>query len=329
MKQWILAWLVVMMGVLAGCGGAATVSPAGEAPTGAEPLQVVATTSIVGDVVRQVAGDTVALIVLMPPGTDVHGYEGTPQDAAVLTNADLVFVNGFALEEGLMPMIENNAVNAVIVEVSDGIAVIESAQDHAHEGEDHADEGEDHAHEGEDHVHEGADPHTWWDVANVMVWVENIRDALNAADPANAVTYTANAAAYMAELQELDAWVTAEVAKVPEGRRLLVTDHMAMGYFAERHGFTMVGAVVPSVSSLAQPSAQELAELEDAIRAIGAPAIFIGETVNESLAARVAEDTGTKLVQIFVGSLTPEDGPANSYVAFIRHNVTAIVTALQ
>lgn len=313
MKRWMWVWMVGVMVGLAGCGGAATVSPAGEGDASAESLQVVATTTLVGDVVRQVAGEAVTVTVLMPVGADPHTFTATPQDVALLAGADLVFVNGFEFEEGLMPLIESNVAPEKIIAVSAGIEPLE--------GEEHA--------EGEEDSHEAGDPHTWWDVANVMVWVANVRNGLNAADPANAEMYTANGAAYMAELEALDAWVAEEVAKIPADKRVLVTDHDTMSYFAARYGFEVVGAVIPGSSTSAQPSAQELAALQTLIAAEGVSAVFVGTTVNPQLAEQVAADAGIEIVSLYTDSLSAVDGPASSYIAFMRRNIASIVTALQ
>jgi ABC-type Zn uptake system ZnuABC Zn-binding protein ZnuA len=148
-------------------------------------------------------------------------------------------------------------------------------------------------------------------------------------DPTNAEIYRNNAAAYSVELQELDSWVHTEVNRVPDDRRQLVTDHDALGYFANRYGFEQVGTIVSSFSTDAAPSAQELAELEDAIRSLTVPAVFVGTTVNPALAEQVAADTGTRLVPLYTGSLSEAGGEADSYLNFMRYNVRAIVDALR
>jgi len=159
-------------------------------------------------------------------------------------------------------------------------------------------------------------------------WVGTIEQTLRQADPANADTYTANASAYREELHELDAWIMEQVAQVPEAQRNLVTDHTAFGYFAHRYGFEQVGAVVPGYSTMAEPSAQELANLEDAINEYQVPAIFVGTTVNPALSERVAEDTGTQLVPLYTGSLSEAGGEADTYLKLMRYNTQAIVAAL-
>ena len=270
-------------------------------------LAVVATTSILGDVARQIGADRVSVKVLLPIGADPHAFEPRPQDVAALTDADLTLINGLGLEETLLPLLEN--ASSVVV-VSDGISALPFAGEH--DGE----EG-------------GLDPHVWQDPNNVIVWARNIADAFAQADPSHADEYAANAEKYIAELTALDAWIQEQVAQVPEANRKLVTEHATFGYFAARYGFEQVGAVVPSVSTGSAPSAQELAALEDAIRSSGVKAVFVGSTVSPDLSRRVADDTGVRLVFLFTDSLSEAGGDAESYLTFMRYNVNAIVEALR
>ncbi|MEM5775715.1 MAG: zinc ABC transporter substrate-binding protein, partial [Anaerolineaceae bacterium] len=160
-------------------------------------------------------------------------------------------------------------------------------------------------------------------------WVDNIQQALSEADPDHAAVYQANADAYRAQLRDLDAWIREQVAAIPEENRRLVTDHMEQGYFADEYGFTLVGALIPGYSTLSEPSAKDMAEIEDAIRALGVKAVFVGNTINPTLAERVAADTGIQLVYIYSGSLSPAGGEASTYLDYMRYNVNAIVGALK
>ncbi len=313
MKKLFFAVLITSL-VLGGCTG--TLSSA--IPTSSK-LKVIATTTIVGDVVRQVGGDAIELHVLIPAGSDPHSFTPTPQDAIVISKAALVFANGAGLEAFLEPLLENAGGQAEVVALSDGLVLLEG----------HAEATETAAADSHHHEDEMYDPHTWTSPRNVLAWVPLIEAALSRHDPAHAELYHARAAAYRAELEELDAWVQAQIATIPASRRVLVTDHLAFGYLAAHYGLQQLGAAVPSFSTLAQPSAQELAALEDAIRAQGVPAIFVGDTVNPALAERIAQDTGIKLVRLYTGSLTEAQGPAPTYVAYVRYNVTAIVEALR
>jgi len=161
------------------------------------------------------------------------------------------------------------------------------------------------------------------------VWTQNIEYALSAADPANARTYQANADLYRRYLEQLDTWIKERVDEIPAGDRKLVTDHDTFGYFADHYGFELVGTVIPGVSTLSEPSARDLAALEDAIRSLNTKAIFVGNTVNPSLAQQVANDTGTQLVFVYSDSLSAAGEPGDSYLNFMKYNVNAIVSALK
>ncbi|MBU0512578.1 MAG: metal ABC transporter substrate-binding protein [Chloroflexi bacterium] len=287
-------------------------------PTDRQKLKVVATTTIVGDVVAQVGDDLIELTVLLPVGTDPHSFDPTPQDIAAVADADVVFANGAGLETFLDPLIENAGARDKIVPVSEGIELLKFSGDHEDEFE-----GEEN-----EHGHKGADPHTWTDPNNVMIWVQNIERAFSELDSANAGVYAVNAEKYTNELQTLDAWIREQVAKIPPANREIVTDHLIFGYFAKAYGFEQIGAIIPGYSTLAEPSAQELAALQDIIKALGVQAVFVGNTANSSLAERIADDTGIQLVFIYTGSLSDKGGEAGTYIDYIRYNVGAVVDAL-
>jgi manganese/iron transport system substrate-binding protein len=314
MRQFIFL-LVLLSLMMTACGGGTNV-PAVD--TG--KLNVVATTSIVADVVANVGGDAINVEILLPVGTDPHSFEPTPQDIAKVADADIVFANGAGLEAFIDHLLESADATDKIVEVSDGIALLEHPNAAAEE---------DHADAEDEHDHEMGDPHTWVDPNNVMVWVSNIETALSKADPANAEIYAANAAAYDAQLKEIDGWIREQIATIPAANRKIVTDHQLLGYYVNEYGLEMAGAIVPGYSSLSEPSAQELAAIEDAIRQTGVKAVFVGNTVNSNLAERVSEDTGVTLVFFYTGSLSPADGDAPTYLDYLRYNTNAFVTALK
>lgn len=304
--KWFVIGLLTGVLILAACMPATVPASSREQNT---PISVVATTSIVGDVVRQVGGNLVSVTVLLPTGSDPHSYQPAPQDVAKISEATLVFANGAGLEEFLQNLIENAGATDRLVKVSEGIELKDFGAN--------ADE------------HENGDPHTWVDPNNVMIWVENIRSNLNQIDPTNANTYQANADHYLTELKELDTWIRNQVDQIPPENRKLVTDHMVFGYFADRYGFEQIGAVIPGYSTLASPSAQDIVAIEDAIQNFSVKAIFVGKTINPTIAQRIAEDTGVKLVFLYHGSLSEASGPAASYLDYMRYNVTEIVNALK
>ena len=172
------------------------------------------------------------------------------------------------------------------------------------------------------------DPHVWFDPLNVAAWSETIAKALAEADPDRASLYRARADAYREEIRDLDLWLRDRVAVIPEEARRLVTDHEAFGYFANAYGFEEIGAILPGFSTLSEPSARELATLEDAIRTAGVPCIFVGTTIPSALAEQVAADTGTRIVFLYTGSLSEPDGPAATYLDLMRFDVEQIVRGL-
>jgi manganese/iron transport system substrate-binding protein len=282
-----------------------------------ERLRVVATTSIVADIVSRVGGNHIDLTQLMPLGVDAHAFEPTPRDVATIADAHVVFVNGAGLEPFLDTLVDS-AEGVPVVSVSAGIDLLPFELDDQDDDDD-----DDHGHEGE------GDPHVWFDPNQVLVWVHNIEEVLSDLDPQRADSYTANAEAYEAELEALDDWIRDQVAGVPEERRLLVTDHALLTYFAAQYGFEQVGAVIPAATTVAEPSAQELAALQDAIGQYSVPAIFVGHEVNSRVAEQIAADTGVELVFIYTESLSDESGPAATYLDYMRYNVNAIVEGLR
>ncbi|HET7009672.1 MAG TPA: zinc ABC transporter substrate-binding protein [Anaerolineales bacterium] len=275
-------------------------------PPPGEPLQVVVTTSILADIVGQVGGDNILLTTLVPAGLDPHSFEPTPQDRRALDRAHLILINGLGLE----PFVDSGSllaeVQAPVASLSEGITPIFRDDDRA----------------------QSPDPHIWMDPANVRRWVENAARALAALDPAKAEAYRSRAAGYLAEVNSLEGRLQEQVDRVPQERRRLVTDHESLGYFAARYGFTVIGTVIPAPSSSAEASARDLAELEEAIQREGVRAVFVSSSASPDVARRVAEDTGARLVPLYLESLTGPDGPAPTYLALMEYNVVAIVEAL-
>ncbi len=312
-KKFLLLFLTLFLSGL----GLIACSKQGEQTSKSRKLKVVATTTIVGDVVNQVSGDLVDLDILLPVGADPHSFDPTPKDVAKIADADVVFANGAGLEAFLENLIESADASNKLVYVSDGVDFKML-------------EGEDHTHEGDGLGYSvGIDPHTWTDPNNVIVWVENIARVLVEQDTENKAFYEANADKYKTELRSLDTWIRDRVAQIPKQDRKLVTDHTLFSYFAEEYGFEQVGALIPGFSTLSEPTAQELAAMEDSIRALRVKAVFVGTSINPSLAERVASDTGVKLITVYTGSLSEVDGEAATYLAYMRYNTNAFVDALK
>ncbi len=289
-------------------------TPIASPDDGAQKLQVVATTTFIGETVQLIGADAIDLTILLSAGQNPHTYEPTPRDMALLSNADIIFINGVGLEIFIESMLDNVSGQTEVVSVSDGIAL----RDFNNNPDDDLDE-----------AHGMQDPHVWLDVKNIIVWTQNIASTLSRLDEAHAAQYSANAAAYRTELENLDAWVHEQIAQIPVENRVLISDHLSFGYFADRYGLIQLGAVIPAPTTEAQPSGQQLAALQDLIQEHDVQAIFVGMDFDPALSARMAEDTGIKLIRLYLGSLTPPGSPADSYIKFTQFNVNAMVGALQ
>ncbi len=339
----LIGALVLALGLVAGLARPAAAQ--------AEPLRVVATTSIIGDLVANVGGDGVDITLLVSTGGDSHTFEPTPADADALASADLVFENGLGLEPWLDDVYEASGSTATRVVVTSGVTPLPAGghdhaegdeHDHAHEGEstpagagdgpDHADgAGDDHGHGAEDeHDHGAFDPHVWFDVANARLMVGAIRDALVAAAPDATASFETNAAAYDTELAELDAWVVERTQSLPEEARRLVTSHDTFRYFADRYGFEIIGTALGSVTTeSSDPSAAEIAGLVDAIEDAGVAAIFPENVSDPGLLEQIASEAGVTVgPPLYTDALGDPDGEAGTYIDLITYDVEAIVTAL-
>lgn len=320
MKRLVVGLLALLFLLPSACGGGAPttlgiglgteISPVDLDP--GEKLQVVATTTIVADVVSNVGGEAVEVVTLIPPGLDPHAYEPTPQDLRAVEDADVVFLTGLGLEASLERLIAGGMDQANVVFLSTGIEVLGYGPSGGQEGGTQAE----------------VDPHVWMDPNNVLVWVGNVATTLTSLDPARSKTFAEMATQYGADLKVLDAWAQEQLSQVPQDGRKLVTDHHALTYFAARYGYEVVGAVIPAYSTVAEPSAMELSRLEDGIRGLGVKAVFVEAGANPILVEQVARDTGVRLVPLYIGSLSGPEGPANSYRALIEYNVKAIVDSL-
>ena len=269
-------------------------------------IVILTSTTFLTDITRNVAGDRVKVESLLPVGADPHSYQPTPQDVAKIEQSKLLIINGAEYEHFLESLLENAGGERDIIEASSGLRLRTDAESEY-----------------------GVDPHLWLDPNNVIVYVENIREGLTHLDPDGSAVYQSNADTYVSQLEVLDTWINEHVSQIPSERRLLVTNHEALGYFAERYGFTVIGAVVPSVSSDASTSAGQMAELIEQIKSSGTPAIFLDEVENPALAQQIADETGVTVVaDLHLESLT--DGPpAATYIDMMKHNVMQIVNALR
>jgi ABC-type Zn uptake system ZnuABC Zn-binding protein ZnuA len=274
------------------------------ADSGDGRLRVVATTTQVGALATAVGGEHIALTVLVAAGVDPHAYDPTATDVRALGRAALVLRNGLGLDAFLDKVIGSSGATRVVT-VTEGVALAKGAG--------------------------GADdPHVWFDIANDQVMADNVARALAAADPPHAAAYTANAAAYRAKLDEADRQIRAIIDTIPPANRKLVTNHDAFGYFIRRYGLTFVGAVIPVTGGQGEPSARDLAALEETIRAEGVRAIFAENSVDPKIATRIANDTGVRIVDDLYGdSLGPPGSGADTIEGMLLANARTIAEALR
>jgi ABC-type Zn uptake system ZnuABC Zn-binding protein ZnuA len=293
--------------VLAACAAPSTgevpidsLVPADLAP--GERLRVVASTTIIADVLAHVGGDDLDLLTSLPAGADPHEFEPTPREIEALSEADVMFVSGFGYEQTLQQSLAGAGLSPPTVVLSEGL---------------------------EPEVDPAADPHVWLDPRNVMRWVDNAARALSALDPARADDYASRAAAYRAELEALDLRLASQVEQVPPERRKLVADHESLGHLSARYGLESLGSLIPGPSSAAEPSARHLADLLSMMQDQEVHVIFLTSPEDEALARSLAADSGARLVRLYVESLSESGGPADSYLRLIEYNLASIVEALK
>jgi len=266
-----------------------------------ERLNVVASFSILGDLVRNVGGDRANVTTLVGPDGDAHVYAPTPADARKIADAKLVIVNGFGLEGWLPRLVQSAGGKASIVTATAGIAPLTLGSD--------------------------ADPHAWQSVANAKTYVGNIRDALVAADPFSAQAFRANAEAYLAKLDTLDGEVRAAVVQIPQTRRKVISTHRAFGYFAAAYGVEFIAPI--GVSTESEASARDIAGIITQVRAAKIPAVFLENVSDPRLIRRISAETGAKVGgTLYSDSLTAEKGDAPTYIDMVRHNIKALTSAL-
>ena len=288
------------------------------------PVPVVATFSILGDMVKRIGGDRVAVTTLVGADGDAHVYHPTPADARAVSQAEILVFNGLAFEGWLDRLVEASGFDGVRVVATDGIQPIRLEDDDDHHAEKDGHDKEEHA---DGHDHGAFDPHAWQNPANAVVYLDNIAAAMAKADPANASTYYGNRAAYVAEIEALDADIRKTVEGLPEDRRTIVTPHDAFGYFSETYGLRFVA---PSgISTESEPSAADVAALIRQIREEGITAVFVESITDSRLLEQIADETGASIGgTLYSDALSGPDGPASTYLDMMRHNVEMLAGAL-
>lgn len=283
------------------------------APVHAGDIKVVASFSILADLVGEVGGDRVSVTSLVKADEDAHGYQPKPSDSRLLRDAHLVVANGLGFDTWIQRLGAAASKDDKLVIASDSIVPLES--EHTH-GADHA-----------GHDHGALDPHAWQDVSNARVYAANIAKALAAADPAHANDYRANLARIDKQLEELDHEIHAAMAALPENRRTIVTSHEAFAYFGRAYDIRLLAA--SGVSASAEPSAAGIARLIRQIRREKAAAAFLENISDPRAIERISKESGANIGgTLYSDALSGADGPAPTYVAMMRHNLETLIKAL-
>jgi zinc/manganese transport system substrate-binding protein len=264
-------------------------------------LKVVASFSILGDFVKNVGGDRIEVTPLVGPNGDIHVYTPAPADAKKIADAKLVVINGLGLEGWLPRLVQSSGGKATIVIASDGVVPLKSGS--------------------------AADPHAWQSVSNAKIYVANIRDALVAADPADAGVFRANTDAYLAKLDGLDRDVREAMARIPPAHHKVISTHGAFGYFAAAYGVEFIAPL--GVSTDSEASARDIADIINRIRVAKIPAVFVENISDPRLIRRISAETGAAIGgTLYSDSLTDEKGDAPTYIDMVKHNIKALTNAL-
>ncbi|MFD1712470.1 metal ABC transporter substrate-binding protein [Ottowia sp. GY511] len=286
----------------------------------AEPLRVVASFSILADMVRQVGGDRVAVQALVGPGEDAHVFQPSPSHARQVGQAQLLVTNGLGYEGWMARLLQSAGYKGPQVEAARGVRTLDAAPSANH---DH-----DHGHGDHDHDHGPTDPHAWQDVANAKIYVQNIVTGLCAADAAGCAGYRTRAERYTAELSQLDADIRAAWAPVPAAQRKVITSHAAYAYYGRAYGVRFFAA--RGLSTDSEPSAKVVAQLVRQIRSEGIRALFVENVSDPRLIEQLARETGLRPSgTLYSDALTPAGGDATTYVAMMRENTRRLVGAVR
>lgn len=282
------------------------------------PIPVVATFSILGDMVAEIGGDHIALTTLVGLDGDAHTYQPTPADARAVSNAEILFVNGLAFEGWMDRLLEASDFDGAKVITTTGITPLPADEEEDHD-EDEA------GHEGHHHV--AFNPHAWQSAANAVVYVNNITAALAQTDPENATSYYRNRAKYVDELEALDAEIHAAINALPANRRTIVTTHDAFGYYGEEYGLSFLAP--EGLSTESEASAGDLAALISQIRDQSIGAVFFENISDNRLMAQIAEETDATIGgTVFSDALSGPEGPAATYLDMMHHNLAMFSQAL-
>lgn len=290
-----------------------------------EKLPVVASFSILGDMAERVGGDRVEVTSLVGPDGDAHVFQPSPADARMVSDAELLFVNGLGFEGWIDRLVEASGYQGPVVVTTTGIDPMELDEEHGdeHAEEEHAEE----EHAEDEHGHGDLDPHAWQSLANAKIYATNIATALTEVDPAGASIYEGNLEAYLAELEAVEKEVQDFVAGLAEDRRRIVTSHDAFGYYADAYGLEFLAP--QGMSTEAEASARDVAALINQIRDENIAAVFLENVTDPRLLEQIVSETDAKIGgTLYSDALSGEGGPASTYLDMMRHNTRTIAAAL-
>jgi zinc/manganese transport system substrate-binding protein len=310
--------------------GLATTAGHAQPAANTTPMPVVASFSILGDLVQQVGGERIALSVLVGAGSDAHVFRPTPAHARQVGQARVVFAAGLGYEGWLQRLLKSASYRGQQVVVSKGVQVLE-APEHDHDHDHGKKDAHSHGHEkkaAHGHDHGDTDPHAWQDVANAKVFVRNIAEGLCQADAAGCTTYRANASAYVQQLDALDTEIRAAWAPIPEAQRKVITGHDAFGYYAKAYGVTFLAP--QGVSTESESSAQGVARLVRQIRQEQIRALFVENISDPRLIEQIAREAGVRPAgKLYSDSLSVPGGEAATYIDMMRFNTRALTQSLR
>ena len=277
-----------------------------------DKLPVTASFSILGDLVRVVGGDRVAVTTLVGPNEDAHVFEAKPADAKTLLASRLVVTNGLSFEPWAGKLVKSSGDKGETVVAAKGVKARHMDEEKSHSG----------------HDHEETDPHAWQNPNNVVVYVRNIAAGLSKVDAAGAASYQANADTYVKELQTLNSWTKAQIATIPAAKREVITSHDAFGYFSAQYGVKFLAP--QGVNTETEPSAKQVAQLIQQIQREKIRAVFVENMSNPKLIAQLSKDAGATLgASLYADALSASDQPGATYLQMMRHNVTQLVAGMK
>ena len=270
----------------------------------AQKPKIVATASMIADMARNIAGDKMEIDCIVPIGGDPHLHEPTPRDAMLVSNAQLILMNGLTFEGWLNELVENSGTKAESILVTKGIKAVESLS-----------------------YENSADPHAWMDASNGLIYIKNIKDAFVKLDPENADVYEANYLAYRSKLEELDRFIMEKIQSIPEEKRILITSHDAFQYYGRRYGIQLEAILGTSTDADVQTS--DIMRINKVIRENKVPAVFVESTINPKLLQQLAKDNDIEIGgELYADSIGDKDSPAPSYYDMLKYNTLTIVNAL-